>query len=112
MSVGQARDLLDDLLRSSSREENRHFEDGVDVTLKSRESTVQRGVRMLKVWGKMKMGTGICREDVAQGVRDLGSRTAWNGGYGAQFGRIYGELCEYGNKFPQDTGFNFFTDPL
>ena len=43
---------------------------------------------MLKVCRKMKMGTGICREDFVQGVKDLGSRTAWNGGYGALFGRI------------------------
>ena len=43
---------------------------------------------MLKVCRKMKMGRGICREDIAQGVGDLESRTAWNGGYGALFGRI------------------------
>ena len=54
---------------------------------------------------KTKVGMGICREDVAQGVRDLGSRTAWNGGYDALFGRI-------NDDFLQDTGFNFFTDPL
>ena len=34
MSAGQAGK---DLLSSRSREENRHFEDGVDVTLKSRD---------------------------------------------------------------------------
>ena len=40
------------------------------------------------------MGTGICmcRVDVAQAVKqiwlDPGSRTAWNGGYGALFERI------------------------
>ena len=34
MSAGQAGE---DLLSSRSREENRHFEDGVDVILKSRD---------------------------------------------------------------------------
>ena len=39
MSAGRARDFLDDLLVvDRSREENRHFEDGVDVTLSSRDA--------------------------------------------------------------------------
>ena len=37
MNASQARDLLEDLLRGRSREENRHFEDSGDVTLKSRD---------------------------------------------------------------------------
>lgn len=87
MSGARARDLLDDLLVvNRSREENRHFEDGVDVTLKFRDVDCPTWLlRMLKVCRKMKTGTVICRVDVTQAVRDFGSRTAWNGGYGALF---------------------------
>ena len=43
MSAGGVRDLLDDLL--GSREENRHFDDAVGVTLSFRDETltVRRG---------------------------------------------------------------------
>ncbi len=37
MSVGRARDLLDDLLVNGSRKENRHSDDGVDVSLRFRD---------------------------------------------------------------------------
>jgi len=71
-----------------SREEDRHFEDGVDVTLKFRDvDCLMWLLRMLKVCRKTKIGTGICKVDVTQTVRDLGSRTAWNGGYDALFER-------------------------
>ena len=87
MSASRVRDLLDDLL--SSCEENRHFDDGLDVILNSRDvASWMWLLRMLKVYKKRRQ----TREFVEQMSRtsleiylDLVSRTAWNGGYGALF---------------------------
>lgn len=63
MSAGRARDLVDDLLINRSREENRHFDDGVDVTLSCRYVDCSTWLlRILEVCRETEMGTGICIE--------------------------------------------------
>lgn len=79
--------MMEDLL--SSREENRHFDDGLDVTLSFKDVTCSAWLLMLKVCRKTKTAPGICSCRAMSrtlGIYlDLVSRTAWNGGYGALF---------------------------
>ena len=61
MSAGRALELLHDLLIDRSREENRHFDDGVDGTLSLKDvDCLTWLLTMLKVCRKMKLGTAIC----------------------------------------------------
>lgn len=63
---------MDNLL--SSREENRHFDDGLEVILSFKEVASSAWLLMLlKVYREMKAGTGICRVNVTH----VSNRVEW-----------------------------------